>query len=202
MGCDVVLTVLKGRVAPPGDRAAAEGGAVSRASGEPRLRTVMSEAAVNPNPRRRPVEQVDDKRHNPRDNRAEPRERLREAAVELVDAIADLLTARGVDSAVHEGLLTVTHVAAQLHRSLSTVRAWCAAGRFITAFKLSGRDWRVPVEALAQFIAAQQPEPSSQHVPRRTITARPNNQPRPRRAQAGERPDLSAWRRVRPKGAA
>jgi helix-turn-helix protein len=126
------------------------------------------------------------------------RERLRAAAVELADALADLLTTNGGDGAVPDGPLTVAQVAAQLHRSPSTVRAWCAAGRFVSAFKLSARDWRVPVEALARFLAAQQPQPARQDAPGRPISPRPETRARPRRARSSGDVDLGAWRRVRP----
>ena len=130
--------------------------------------------------------------------RADLRARLRTAAVELVDALADLLTANDVDGVTPGGLLTVVEVAARLHRSTSAVRAWCAAGRFAGGFKLNNRDWRVPVEGLAAFITAQQPKPSRQDAPGRPITTRKVSGPTSPRARGTTAPDLGAWRRLRP----
>ncbi len=58
--------------------------------------------------------------------------------------------------------LTVGEVAARFHRATSTVRAWVEAGRFIDAYKLEGRDWRIPESSVAAFIAAQRRGPELQ----------------------------------------
>ncbi len=50
---------------------------------------------------------------------------------------------------------TVAELAARFHRSGSTVRDWCEHGRFEGAYKLNGRDWRVPQAAVDAFLAAQ-----------------------------------------------
>jgi len=77
--------------------------------------------------------------------------------------------------------LTVRELAEQLHRAPSTVRGWVEEGRLPGAYKLNGRDWRVPVEAMETFLASQ----------RVRYAARG-------REDAGPRPvDLSAWRRER-----
>ncbi len=54
--------------------------------------------------------------------------------------------------------LTVGELTARLHRAASTVREWCEHGRFAGAYKLNGRDWRVPVAALDVFLAGQRGE--------------------------------------------
>src|SRR2546422_8523983 len=69
--------------------------------------------------------------------------------------------------------LTVAEAATRFHRSASTIRTWTEEGRFIGAYKLNGRDWRIPVAAVAQFIERQ------------------------RHQGAGH--DLGAWRKVRRK---
>ncbi len=58
--------------------------------------------------------------------------------------------------------LTVAQLAARFYRSPSTVRAWVEAGRFPDAYKLEGRDWRIPESSVASFIAAQRREPARQ----------------------------------------
>jgi excisionase family DNA binding protein len=54
--------------------------------------------------------------------------------------------------------LTVAELATRFHRSASTVRDWCEHGRFEGAYKLNGRDWRIPLAALDAFLAAQRGE--------------------------------------------
>jgi hypothetical protein len=44
--------------------------------------------------------------------------------------------------------LTVADVATMLGRAPSTVRTWCGAGRFPGAYRLQGREWRIPRPAL------------------------------------------------------
>src|SRR6266511_3772311 len=51
--------------------------------------------------------------------------------------------------------LTVAELAAQFHRSASTVRDWCEHGRFEGAYKLNGRDWRIPQAAVDTFLGEQ-----------------------------------------------
>src|SRR6266576_7046487 len=68
--------------------------------------------------------------------------------------------------------LTVAELAARFHRATSTVRGWVEAGRFQDAYKLEGRDWRIPEPAVTSFIAAQKRGPAQQ-------------------------PNIGAWRNVR-----
>lgn len=49
--------------------------------------------------------------------------------------------------------LTVAELAVAFHRKPSAVRGWLEAGRFPGAYKLRGREWRVPSEALEGFRA-------------------------------------------------
>jgi excisionase family DNA binding protein len=65
-------------------------------------------------------------------------------------------------------------------RSVSTLRSWCQEGRLPGAYRLRGREWRIPRESLARFQEAQ----------RRTASPE-NRKPSPR----GDG-DLSAWRRT------
>lgn len=51
--------------------------------------------------------------------------------------------------------LTVAEFAARFHRSPSTIRGWLGAGRVPGAYKLSGRDWRVPPAAVEAFLARE-----------------------------------------------
>ncbi len=60
--------------------------------------------------------------------------------------------------------LTVAELAARFHRGASTVRAWCERGRFEGAYKLNGRDWRIPQAALDAFLADQRGERRVAHL--------------------------------------
>lgn len=51
--------------------------------------------------------------------------------------------------------LTVTEVAELVVRAESTVRGWLAAGKIGDAYKLMGKEWRVPEAALDDFLAQQ-----------------------------------------------
>jgi len=70
---------------------------------------------------------------------------------------------------------TVAQIADRLHRSPSTVRGWCEAGRFADAFKLNGKDWRVPVVAFEAFVSGQRQQcaPALRAVTRRSEKSRP-----------------------------
>ena len=72
------------------------------------------------------------------------------------------------------GDLAVGEVAVRFRRSPSTVRSWFERGVFEGAYKLNGRDWRVPLSAVEAFERSQRGE---------------------RRPGAGA--DLGAWRRRR-----
>lgn len=97
-----------------------------------------------------------------------------------------LLDALRVDEAQPQAPLhTVAEVAGQLHRSPSTVRGWCEAGRFAGAFKLNGRDWRIPVAAIARFLAGQRPPAPSKADPVLPTSRKARSRPT----------DLGAWRK-------
>jgi excisionase family DNA binding protein len=50
--------------------------------------------------------------------------------------------------------LTIELLATELRRSGSTVRGWLGEGRFPNAYKLRGRDWRIPRADVRQFLKA------------------------------------------------
>src|SRR5713101_1465588 len=97
-------------------------------------------------------------------------ERLRELAERLPSGGSLTLTRDGLltlaasdgdqaDQAVApQADFTVAELAARFHRSASTVRDWCEHGRFESAYKLNGRDWRIPQAAVDTFLAEQRGE--------------------------------------------
>jgi Helix-turn-helix domain len=105
-----------------------------------------------------------------------------------------LLEMLGDVPASETGLLTVSQIAAQLHRSPSTVRGWCEAGRFAGAFKLEGRDWRVPAHALESFLSGQLPHEGERG---RTIGTRADTGVARPRGPTGDKVSLRAWRQLR-----
>lgn len=91
-------------------------------------------------------------------------ERLTEAVRGLPDGAAVMLPVSAVrdwladEPAGADGPLcdlTVEDVARELDRSTSTVRTWLAAGKVQGAYRLQGREWRVPRSALRQFLNEQ-----------------------------------------------
>jgi hypothetical protein len=74
---------------------------------------------------------------------------------------------------------TIEQVTAELGRKASTIRSWCAAGRFPGAYRLNDREWRIPSASVVAFWRAQAAPPSPVSVPP---------------ASTG---DLSDWRRRR-----
>ena len=50
--------------------------------------------------------------------------------------------------------LTLQQVAEKVGRASSTVRGWCASGE-LRAYRLNGREWRVPLAALTEFFERQ-----------------------------------------------
>ena len=77
--------------------------------------------------------------------------------------------------------LTVAQVASRYGRHASTVRVWLERGAFPGAYKLRGRDWRVPAADLAAFDASERAREAGTPAARRG----------PRKAA-----DLGAWRRA------
>lgn len=89
----------------------------------------------------------------------------------------------------HPELLTVADLAQHYGRAESTVRGWLEAGRFATAFKIEGRDWRVPRDGLAAFDEGQRNSGVRDADPPRTTEATQR-----RRSTADGK--LGAWRSV------
>ncbi len=75
--------------------------------------------------------------------------------------------------------LTIEQVARRFGRSRSTIRGWIVSGLLPKAYRLRGREWRVPHEALAEFEAVER-------------HGRPQGGPSGRKGEA-----LSDWRRER-----
>lgn len=89
----------------------------------------------------------------------------RSALEELLEKSADALGDR--DEPI--GDLTVLDLAEELDRAESTVRAWCSDGLIEEAYKLRGREWRIPRAAARRFLtreADEEPEERSASVGR------------------------------------
>ena len=93
-----------------------------------------------------------------------------------IEELLDELTPPDVD-APEVSDLTLADVADRVGRAQSTVRGWCTRGLLTGAYRLNGRDWRVPSAALDAFLEAQ-----------RTHRQTPSKGP------SGGITDLSAWR--------
>ena len=74
--------------------------------------------------------------------------------------------------------LTVEDIAQQFDRTPACVRGWCRAGRLPGAYRLNGREWRIPRAALAAYIEAEK-----------------SGQSNGRAAVLSGAVDLGAWRR-------
>jgi hypothetical protein len=98
---------------------------------------------------------------------------LRELALEL-------LAGNGAAEPTPAADLTVADLCLQFGRKASAVRAWLERGDFAGAYKLQGRDWRVPPAAVEAYRSRQQQAAGKQQSP-----------------TAGTAGDLSAWRRAR-----
>lgn len=70
----------------------------------------------------------------------------------LLELAADIDEAR---AAPPRADFTVVELAAQFHRSPSTIREWCEQGRFEGAYKLNDRDWRISQAAVDAFLTGQ-----------------------------------------------
>ena len=102
-------------------------------------------------------------------------DRLRELAEHLPpggsltltrDGLLDLAAADGgqADQPAADADFTVAELATRFHRSASTVRGWCEHGRFEGAYKLNGRDWRIPKTAVDAFLSEQRGEGRVTHL--------------------------------------
>lgn len=54
------------------------------------------------------------------------------------------------------GGYTIAQVAAAFHRDHTTIWAWVQAGEFSGAYRLQGREWRLPLKGIEAFLARQQ----------------------------------------------
>src|SRR6059036_1903902 len=93
----------------------------------------------------------------------------------LLEQLSDTLV-QGAPSASFVDL-TIQELATMFGKRPSTVRGWIERGDFPGAYKLHGKEWRVPPSALDAFQQAQ-----------RARSANP---------QAEAKADLSAWRAAR-----
>lgn len=82
------------------------------------------------------------------------------------------------------GDLRVEDVAEMYDRSPAAVRTWCRDGRLPGAYRLRGREWRIPRESLETFRESQPKKAGG-----------PSSTP-PRRR--GKSADLGAWRKLAP----
>ena len=79
----------------------------------------------------------------------------------------------------------IPQLAARFKRSPSTIRGWIELGRFPGAYRLRGREWRVPAAGVAAFEAAERNGGSSTSESKVSAAA-----------PAGRTVDLGAWRKV------
>jgi hypothetical protein len=101
---------------------------------------------------------------------------LREHLLDLLEPSTHGVTVSAPPAAVD---LTCRQVADALGRDGSTIRAWAARGDFPGAYRLNGREWRIPPESLRAWQDAQRNGP-------------PGPAPQVARGRPGLR--LSSWR--------
>lgn len=66
---------------------------------------------------------------------------------------------------------TVPDIASRFHRAASTIRTWCENGQLPGAYRLNGREWRIPasaVHALQQAAAERKRPAKSTESPKAT----------------------------------
>ena len=90
--------------------------------------------------------------------------------------------------------LRLEDVAAQLERAVSTVRTWCQQQRIPGAYRLRGREWRIPRKGLQAFLDAEQrgdasAGPAGPSLPVRRSRGRASTPTKP--------VSLGSWRKVR-----
>jgi hypothetical protein len=73
------------------------------------------------------------------------------------DGLLELAAADGGqgDQPLASADLTIAELAVRFHRSASTIRGWCEHGTFEGAYKLNGRDWRIPHAGVDAFLRKQ-----------------------------------------------
>ncbi len=80
------------------------------------------------------------------------------------DWLCDVLSSAGADAApaiVEAADLTVAEFGRLFTRTPSTVRLWCEQGKIPGAWKLSGKQWRIPRQSIEQFRQKQGAPPSA-----------------------------------------
>jgi hypothetical protein len=80
----------------------------------------------------------------------------REWLLELLAGVSETSSVGTADPSIEE-------VAVRFGRAPSTVRGWCEAGKFPGAYKLHGREWRIPPAAIATFEAALRGRATANH---------------------------------------
>ena len=87
------------------------------------------------------------------------------------DAVAEWLEDdEGVSPHDGPGLVadyTCEQIAAQLGRTAACVRAWCRAGHLAGAYRLNGREWRIPPAGLRAYLDAERNGRRKMHTRRR-----------------------------------
>ncbi len=53
---------------------------------------------------------------------------------------------------------TIAELVERFRRSASTIRGWCEHGSFEGAYKLNGRDWRIPSAGVDAYLTKQRGE--------------------------------------------
>ena len=61
----------------------------------------------------------------------------------------------GSDEGLSLSDLTVEQAAKEIGRARSTVRTWCNSGALEGAYRLRGREWRIPPVGVRRFLDAQ-----------------------------------------------
>ena len=61
----------------------------------------------------------------------------------------------GSDEGLSLSDLTVEQAAKEIGRARSTVRTWCNSGALEGAYRLRGREWRIPPVGIRRFLDAQ-----------------------------------------------
>jgi hypothetical protein len=78
----------------------------------------------------------------------------REWLLELLEGAAPSPVPTNVQAAD----MTIADLALRFRRHASTIRGWLDKGAFAGAYKLRGREWRIPAESLAAFEEAARRE--------------------------------------------
>jgi excisionase family DNA binding protein len=75
--------------------------------------------------------------------------------------------------------LTVKEVARRFGRGASTIRTWLARGELVGAYRLHGREWRVPLASIDRLQRAQAEPVAAESMPQRFTRS----------------PDVGEWRK-------